>query len=119
MAVNRWLSKAGWNVHQVARVSSGTHFGHFVPRHSRNGLLVVTFLAMKIKRNQFAKSFISHLELPVHCRNGVPRVSRCLFLGVRAYFSSHATVKSITNASLKLLGLPCCSQMVKGVTKTD
>jgi hypothetical protein len=30
MAVNRWLSKVGWNVHQVARVSSGAHFGHLV-----------------------------------------------------------------------------------------
>jgi hypothetical protein len=45
-----WLSIVGWNVHQVARVSSGTHIGHFVPRRSRNGLLVVTFLTMKIKR---------------------------------------------------------------------
>ncbi|EFX86297.1 hypothetical protein DAPPUDRAFT_98196 [Daphnia pulex] len=36
----RWLAKVGWNVHQVAPVSSGTHFGHFVPRRSRNGWLV-------------------------------------------------------------------------------
>jgi hypothetical protein len=32
----QWLSIGGSNdVHQVVRVSSGTHSGHFVPRRSR------------------------------------------------------------------------------------
>ncbi len=49
--VNRWLWISGWNyVHQVARVSSETLSGHFDPRRSGKGLLVVTFLTMKIKR---------------------------------------------------------------------
>jgi hypothetical protein len=112
-AVNRWQWISGWNyVHQVARVSSAlTPIAHFDPRRSKNVLLVVTFLSMEIKRylllisncywiqnvdvkiyrwytdlarrNQFAKLFNSNLEVPVNCLNGVPRVSRCLFLGVR------------------------------------
>ncbi|EFX86261.1 hypothetical protein DAPPUDRAFT_98168 [Daphnia pulex] len=68
MAVNRWLAKVGWNVHQVAPVSSATHFGHFVPRRSRNGDLA--------SRNQFAKSFNSDLELPPNgerCDHGVTK----------------------------------------------
>jgi hypothetical protein len=106
MAVNSWL-KCPPGSASVSR-EAGTHFGHFVPRRSRNWLSVVTFFTMKIKRylllisywywmyivdvkiyrwfstfNQFAKSFNPDLEVPVHCRNGVPRVSRCLFLGVR------------------------------------
>ncbi|EFX86392.1 hypothetical protein DAPPUDRAFT_313196 [Daphnia pulex] len=46
-------------------------------------LVLAHFNGYLSRRNQLAKSFNSDLELPVHCRNGVPRVSRCLFLGVR------------------------------------
>ncbi|EFX85908.1 hypothetical protein DAPPUDRAFT_237470 [Daphnia pulex] len=47
----------------------------------------------KRRRNQFAKSFNSDLEVPVHFRNGVPRVSRCLFLGARLIPSQEQKVK--------------------------
>jgi hypothetical protein len=49
MAVNRWLSKLCWNVHQIALVSLGTHFGHFVPRRSRNGCWSWRFSRWKLK----------------------------------------------------------------------
>jgi hypothetical protein len=44
---------------------------------------MVKFTGDLARRNQFAKSFNSDLEVSVHIRNGVPRVFRCVFLGVR------------------------------------
>jgi hypothetical protein len=43
-------------------------------------MLMWKFTCDLARRNQFTKSFNSDLEVPVHFRNGVPRVSRCLVL---------------------------------------